>query len=473
MVRQALESALMRESQQLDGNSGVLEKLLRVSARFQRLHGHICLLSSPAFSGHPDRLRKLLYDIGNGSGKYLPYEPVEVLQSKAIPAVARVLLASLSEPASEVQELSLSALRCLIASVADLGTEAEEALLEGTGAVIQVISSSTQGVDPNRMSEYFRDAFATLCVLAETRRPSVVSLMQKRQEVVAAALHARLHVKDAGFQEVVQACKLIAVLTSVRQLLDELASKGFCQRVVRAACYAIGEGDFDDDELKPCADCIVKTSLQLLEHYAGPDAAPWELSAMASSLGVAGRHFDHMAQAGAGDVATSGIRALLALLRRASDVQTGSHSLLHYVSWALAEIATSSGRAREWMANHPETMPALEQVILSLLSRNNGESLAVDHDGSEARNSLLHTFTVLALLQGPAPMIHAMGQHPQNAAVQAAGSTALRALVQTGGLQLPADNAVMALRHACAACAGNPEVETPATMALGLIMGAR
>jgi len=83
---------------------------------------------------------------------------------------------------------------------------------------------------------------------------------------------------------------------------------------------------------------------------------------------------------------------------------------------------------------------------------------------------------VLALLQGAGPMIHAMGQHPQNSAVQAAGSTALRALAQTGGLGMAADNAdnaVMALRHACAANAGNPEVETPACMALGLIMGAR
>jgi len=468
MVRHALETALMRESQQSEGSSGVLEKLLMVSARFQRLHGHVCLLSSPAFSGQPDRLRKLLYDMGNGASKYLPYTPAEVLQSKAVPAVARVLQAS----SGETQELALSSLRSLVTSAAELGSEGEEALLEGAAAIIQVISSSST-FDPSSATDCFRDAFGTLCVLADARLPSVLSLLQARKEVIAAALQARLQVEDAGFAELVQACKLIAVLTSVRQLLDELATKAFCTRVVRAGCYAISEGEFDDEETRPCADGIIKTAVQLLETYAGLDAPAWELTSIASALGVAGRHFDHMVEKGAGELATSGIRALLALLRRGSELGSGSHSLLHYVSWALAETATSSARAREWMANHAETMPALEQVVVALLSCGNAVLAPVDEEGGEARSALLHTFTVLALLQGSAPMIHAMGQHPQNAAVQAAGSTALRALAQTGGLSLPADNAVMALRHACAVCAGNPEVETPACMALGLIMGAR
>lgn len=471
MVQTALETALMRESQGAAANSGVLEKLLRVSSRFQRLHGHICMLSSPAFAGHPDRLKKLLYDIGNGSSKYLPYEPAEVLQSKAVPAVICVLRAS----TGEVQELALSALRCLLTSAATLGVDAEETLVEGAGAVIQVISSSAHAADIENISDYFRDAFGTLYVLTETRLPSVMNQLRTRQEVIAAALQARLRVEDAGFTELVQACKLIAVLTSVRQLFDELVTKTLPNRVVRAACYSIGEGDFDDDDLRPCADCIVKVSLQLLEQYqaAGPEAQSWELTAMASSLGVAGRYFDQMADAGTGELAISGIRGLLVLLRRGSDPATDSHSLLHYASWALSETATSSLRAREWMANHQETLPAIEQTVLTLLRNGNGMSAPADTMGSEARNALFHIFTVLALLQGAGPMIHAMGQHPQNAAVQAAGSTALRALAQTGGLQLPADNAVMALRHACAACAGNPEVETPACMALGLIMGAR
>jgi len=469
MVQQALETALLRESQNPESSSGVLEKLLRVSSRFQRLHGHICLLSSPAFAGQPDHLKKLLYDIGNGSSKYLPYEPAEVLQSKAVPAVVRVLRAS----TGEVQELALSALRRLITSAATLGAEAEEALLEGAGAIVQIFSASAGAMEIKSISDYFRDAFGALYVLTDTHLTSVMNLLQTHQEVIAAALQARLQVEEAGFQELVQACKLIAVLTSVRQLFDESNTKTFSNRVVRAACYAVSEGDFDDDELRPCAICIIKTSLQLLEQYAGPDAAAWELTAMSSSLGVALRYFDHMAETGAGEVATSGIRALLALLRRGSDDATGSPSLLHYVSWALSETATSSARAREWMGSHVETMPAIELVVLCLLSTKNGELAPVDREGSEARNALFHIFTLLAQLQGAGPMIHAMGQHPQNAAVQAAGSNALRALAQTGGLTLPADNAVMALRHACAACAGNPEVETPACMALGLIMGAR
>jgi hypothetical protein len=302
----------------------------------------------------------------------------------------------------------------------------------------------------------------------------VLNQLQSREEAVAAALQARLQVKEAGFQELVQACKFIATLTSVRRLFDELANKPFRPRVVRAACYAIGEGDFGDEETEPCADMLAKTALQLLEHYGGQDAVPWELTAMASALGVAGRHFDHLLDKGCGELAMSAARALLMLLQRGADPEKGSYGLLHYTAWALCETVTGSARAREWLASHSETMPALEFAVVALLRVGNCDCAPVDLGGDcEARNALFCTFTVLAMVQGSSPVVHAMGQHPQSAAVQAAGSHALRTLAQSGGIQLPADNAVMALRHACTACAGNPEVETPACAALGLIMGAR
>lgn len=465
VVSQALESVLIRETQRDQRNFDVVEKLLKVSARFQRLHGHVCLLRSPAFTGDPSRLETLLSDIAYP--KYLVYEPGEVVRCNAAAAVVPVLKAA----SGDLQELALLALRKLLESASELGADAEETLLEGVAGLVHVLGAAACATVPPT-SVFFRDAFGALRVVAETRLPSVVEQL-RTQQVVFAALQARLSLEDTNFAELTQACKLVIVLTSVKKLLEELAVEPFRPRVIRAACYSIAEGDYEDEELRPCAHLIVQTALNLIEQYGGPcgnKAEAWEFTAMAGALGVAGRYLDVLAENGGAELVRPTLIAMLQFVQRSSDPERGSHGLLHWATWALCEAASNSRTAHKWLKEHSDTMPVLEHTVMALLGCNSYDAFEVAD--SEARQALLYSFSALAVLQGADPVIHAMTQHPQSCAVQAAGSTALRTLVQTGRLQLPAESAVAALQRACASCAGKPEVETPASMALGLLMGA-
>lgn len=465
-ISQALETVLLRETQRDHKNFDVVEKLLKVSARFQRLHGHVCLLRSPIFTGDAERLESLLSDIAYP--KYLVYEPGEVVRCNAVAAVVTVLKSS-----SEHQDLALLALRKLLEKASELGSDAEESLLEGAAGICHVLGSAACESTP-RTTMFFRDAFGALRIVAESRLPRVLELL-RNQQVVFAALQARLSNEDTNFAELTQACKLVIVLTSVKKLLEELAAnKPDRPRVIRAACYSVAEGDYDDDELRPCAHLIIQTALNLIEQYGGPcgdKAEPWEFTAMAGALGVAGKYIDLLAENGGAELVRPSLLTLLQFAQRATDPERGSHGLLHWATWALCEAACNSHTAHKWLKEHGETMPVLEHVVISLLGYTSYDSLEIPD--SEARQALLYSFSALALLQGSDPVIHAMNKHPECCAVQAAGSNALRTLVQTGRLHLPAENAVAALQRACASCAGNAEVEAPASMALGLLMGAR
>ena len=260
------------------------------------------------------------------------------------------------------------------------------------------------------------------------------------------------------------ACRLVISLWGVGHLLEQVEQLE--KKAIRQACYAIGDSELEAEQLLPCAALLARFSLASASALCGrtdSEAPVRDMIAAASALGATAGILEAVATDGGPELANSVLHALLELLDRGADPQRRNIGLLRYSAWALAEAAQNSRDARSWLAKRTSGL-SLVDLAGSLLEQ------AKDPD-SETSLALRELFRFVALTQGSGPVLAAMDQWPQWSSILAAGSEALRVLLQ-GGHAIPSREAVAAvLRRACARCPGVAEVETPAQHAIGLLMG--
>ena len=143
--------------------------------------------------------------------------------------------------------------------------------------------------------------------------------------------------------------------------------------------------------------------------------------------------------------------------------------MMHYTLWLLREACTESPVAMAWLHARQSFLTSLSRILGGLVDELRGAAPADEVDSS-ATAALQEGLMLLALLDGAGHAVAAMQRAPGRRSVQNAGCLALRSLVQLQRLQDEAvEAAVASLRNACQHHANDPDVETPAMHALGLL----
>lgn len=294
-------------------------------------------------------------------------------------------------------------------------------------------------------------------------------------------LHARVTAPDIDYDELKLACGLVVFVEGVTPLL-ELARQRRTPRLVRAACDAVSECELEADELRPFAQALAQLALEWLEHVEQQGIEPpvSELNAVAGVLGKAAGVL--VPDAVAPDptalaIMERALKALLTLLEYGagkaldasnSEVVVQSHfSLLFYTLWSLREACADSPVARARLQAQQTFPSSLSRILGGLVDESRGAAPADEAD-SVAMAAFQEGLTLLALLGGAGHAVAAMQRSPGRRSVQVAGCVALRNLVQLKLLQ-GEPGVAEALRTACLCHPNDPELETPAMHALGLL----
>jgi len=449
-------------------------------------------LSSKEFASDYERFKKLCFDIGSPKGLHLEVE--EVLACGAVQLMAKALTEAWTR--GRGRAIALFAMRRLLQVVASANTGVDPvpsagaamprtaegeafcvALHDGAVAVVTSLQATvTRQEAPG--GGFFKHAFAALAILARSGAPSALTELAGQKELITAVLRKRLGCDEAPFDELEEAFRLIMLLHGTEMLLDTVNGANLSKQAVQAACSALGDRDFESEEskeqLRPCAAGIAKMGLDLLSSYKDIDGASApELQSVASALGVAAVCFDNV-----GELGSAVLRALLELMhRRVIDPARRSFGLANWTTWALWEAANGSAAALNILSGDLQTVQAVLQQVVTVLAVPSAGPAPADEKDGEAREALHYALSLMGLLEDSKPVIVVMETCTKSAGVQAAGSEALRTLLQAGKLRTPMPaqelaSCQKALQQACASFVGKPEVETPANHALGLLMGA-
>lgn len=454
----ALENALVLHV----GHWDVVEKLLEASAWTLRLAGHVRFLSNQQLTANVALLKRLLADIG--ARRNLEYGPEEVARCGAVAAVVKA-----AEAATEdVSRVAMCALWGLLDKVADLGADADPVLLQGAGVVVHALLRSAASSSPPE-SELVRDTFGVILVLAACNSVAITQPLREYRELIKGMLEATLKTAKMRHHELVTCCRLVVALWSVGDLVGFVEHHASNVGLLQAACCAINEGVYEVEEVRPCAAAIMRIALQFLGALTVRECSADTLSAPAAVLGLAVGHID-CTTAGSQDLIRLALQHLLHLMEFGIELAATGFQLLYYTNWAIREAVAGSEYARAWVMSCPQAYSLLENAVHSLVQDASGRAPA-DESDSEARRAFMESFSTLTLLQGPRIAVLAMNRCPGSRAVQAAGCAALRDAVQRGMLDAHCEEAREALRKACRICEDEPEVETAACVALGLLGG--
>lgn len=462
----ALEHALTLHM----GNWEVAEKLLETSAWTIGLKGHVHFLCNRQITSDPSLLKVLLCDLG--LGKRLVISPREV-GCDALVAVLGAVEAS----SGDMSHPMMCALWGLLERASKLAPDNEPLLLQGAEIVVKALAQTIQGCQATPSWEFLQASFSIVHLLASSHSPTITQALREHRHIVKDLLEATVEPSRMRYHEMETCCRLVVALWSIADLVSlverrastaDVTSRDGFNGFLQAACTAINDAAYEGEEVQPCATAVMRLALEFLRTLTPGECVLEMLSAPAGTLGVAIAHLgtDSASQ----ELITLALQRLLGLTNFAVELSSSGYHLLHNTLWAMREAASYCKFARTWLLAQPQALRLLLQAVQSLVEGSNGQ-VPADQHGGDAKRALTEGLSTLTLLQGPSLAVLAMTRCPGSRALQAAGCAALRDAAQQGLLSSENQEVKVALLQACRICENEPEVESVACMALGLLGG--